>query len=233
MFDGGDPPERDHWTTAYADQVAAGDGRYLLIADNQGKERRLFDTEADPDEENDVAEDNPEVVSRLWQNVLDDAGGTMPVFGKTSCRERLKPRPIAQVPCSIQRMPATSCSAPIPSPRASRAMVPRRGSRTALSRREISVGCMPVFSASCSWESIAAARCRRRFAANCYLRITPGILGEVADEPQAIARRERLRDALQRVELAGAYQRAARARREGTPAGRAGQRLSISHCSAA
>jgi DNA-binding MarR family transcriptional regulator len=29
--------------------------------------------------------------------------------------------------------------------------------------------------------------------------------------------RERLRDALQRVELAGAYQRAARARREGTP----------------
>ena len=83
MFDGGDPPERDHWTTAYADQVAAGDGRYLLIADNQGKERRLFDTEEDPDEENDVADDNPDVVARLWQNVLDDAGGTMPVFGKT------------------------------------------------------------------------------------------------------------------------------------------------------
>jgi DNA-binding MarR family transcriptional regulator len=33
-------------------------------------------------------------------------------------------------------------------------------------------------------------------------------------KPQA---RERLREALQRVELAGAYQRAARARREGTP----------------
>jgi arylsulfatase A-like enzyme len=83
MFDGADPPERDHWTTAYADHVAAGDGRWMLIADNQGKERRLFDTEADPDEENDVASDNPEVVARLWQNVLADAGGTMPVFGKT------------------------------------------------------------------------------------------------------------------------------------------------------
>jgi arylsulfatase A-like enzyme len=83
MFDGGDPPDRDHWTTAYADHVAAGDGRYLLIADNQGKKRRLFDTEQDPDEENDVAGDNPDVVARLWQNVLDDAGGTMPVFGKT------------------------------------------------------------------------------------------------------------------------------------------------------
>jgi hypothetical protein len=83
MFDGADPPERDYWTTAYADQVAAGDGRWLLIADNQGKERRLFDTEADPDEEDDVASDNPDVANRLWQNILDDAGGTMPVFGKT------------------------------------------------------------------------------------------------------------------------------------------------------
>ncbi len=83
MFDGADPPERDHWTTAYADQVAAGDGRWLLIADNQGEEKRLFDTEADPDEEDDVASDNPDVVNRLWQTIVDDAGGTMPVFGKT------------------------------------------------------------------------------------------------------------------------------------------------------
>jgi arylsulfatase A-like enzyme len=83
MFDGADPPERPHWTTAYADHVAAGDGRWLLIADNQGKERRLFDAEADPDEENDVAADNPDVVNRLWGNIVNDAGGTMPVFGKT------------------------------------------------------------------------------------------------------------------------------------------------------
>jgi arylsulfatase A-like enzyme len=83
MFDGDDPPERPYWTTCYADHVAAGDGRWMLIADNQGEERRLFDTEEDPDEEDDVAAENPEIVARLWQNVLDDAGGTMPVFGKT------------------------------------------------------------------------------------------------------------------------------------------------------
>jgi arylsulfatase A-like enzyme len=83
MFEGADPPERDYWTTAYADHVAAGDGRYLLIADNQGKERRLFDTEEDPDEENDVAAEQPDVVDRLWRNIVNDAGGTMPVFGKT------------------------------------------------------------------------------------------------------------------------------------------------------
>ena len=83
MFEGADPPERDHWTTAYSANVAAGDGRWLLIADNQGKERRLYDTEADPGEEKDVAGDNPDVVDRLWGYVLADAGGTMPVFGKT------------------------------------------------------------------------------------------------------------------------------------------------------
>ena len=48
MFDGADPPERAYWTTAYADHVAAGDGRWLLIADNQGEEKRLFDTEDGP-----------------------------------------------------------------------------------------------------------------------------------------------------------------------------------------
>jgi arylsulfatase A-like enzyme len=83
MFEGADPPERDHWTTAYSANVAAGDGRWLLIADNQGKERHLFDTESDPSEDKDVADQNPGIVDRLWQDILNDAGGTMPVFGKT------------------------------------------------------------------------------------------------------------------------------------------------------
>ena len=83
MFDDAEPPERPYWTTCYADHVAAGDGRYMLIADNQGKQRELFDTEEDPDEEDDVAGDHPDIVGRLWQAILDDAGGTMPVFGKT------------------------------------------------------------------------------------------------------------------------------------------------------
>jgi arylsulfatase A-like enzyme len=83
MFDGADPPERDYWTTAYTGNVACGDGRWLLIADNQGKQRVLIDAENDPDESTDVAADNPDVVDRLWRNIVNDAGGTMPVFGKT------------------------------------------------------------------------------------------------------------------------------------------------------
>ena len=103
MFEGADPPERDHWTTAYSANVAAGDGRWLLIADNQGKERRLYDTEADPDEEKDVAGGQPgRGGPAVAVTSLDDAGGTMPVFGKTRRHNRLgATRPKAQVRCTI------------------------------------------------------------------------------------------------------------------------------------
>ncbi len=42
VFDGGEPPERACWTTCEAGFVAAGDGRYMLNADNQGEARRLY-----------------------------------------------------------------------------------------------------------------------------------------------------------------------------------------------
>ena len=172
MFEGADPPERDHWTTAYSANVAAGDGRLRpSIADNQGKERRLeIDTESDPDEEKDVASDNPDVVDRLWQYVLDDAGGTMPVFGKDPRRHGLGQKLKFVVPfdgCErpSANLPVTSCSAVTPSPRATRTKNQGPGP-TACSSREISVGCRPAFAESCSCVSLAAFRCRRRFAAN-------------------------------------------------------------------
>jgi hypothetical protein len=76
-------------------------------------------------------------------------------------------------------MPATSLSGAMPSPRASATIVPSRGSRTARSRREISVGWSPAFAESCSCVSFAAVRYRRRFAANRSSGVTRGILGEV------------------------------------------------------
>lgn len=83
LFDGREPPAREIWTTCYADFVAAGDGRYVLIADNQGKSRKLYDRRTDPAEETDVAADNGQVVDRLWGAVVEQAGGTMPVFSET------------------------------------------------------------------------------------------------------------------------------------------------------
>jgi hypothetical protein len=76
-------------------------------------------------------------------------------------------------------MPATSFSALTPSPFASLAMVLRRGSRTARSRRDTSVGWIPALAESCSCVSFAALRCRRRFEANRSSGLTAAILRQV------------------------------------------------------
>ncbi len=82
LFHDRQPPPRPNWTTSYSSAVGAGDGRYLLISDNQGENRRLFDTQKDPRELRDIASAKPRVVQRLWRNIVDDAGGSMPVFGE-------------------------------------------------------------------------------------------------------------------------------------------------------
>jgi len=81
MIDGAQAPDRPAFTASYDDSVVAGDGRWLMLADNQGVEKRLYDTRRDPGEQRDVASARPRVVDRLWEAVLDDAGGTLPRFG--------------------------------------------------------------------------------------------------------------------------------------------------------
>ncbi len=75
-------PERSTFTASYDDQVVAGDGRWLLISDNQGKERRLFDAEGDPRQQRDIASKQDDVADRLWASVKDAAGGELPRFGQ-------------------------------------------------------------------------------------------------------------------------------------------------------
>jgi hypothetical protein len=62
-------------------------------------------------------------------------------------------------------MPETRLSTRTSRPRAKRTIVPSRGSRTARSSREISVGCRPVFAASCSCDRPAFVRSALRLAA--------------------------------------------------------------------
>jgi len=75
-------PERPAFTASYDDSVVAGDGRWLLISDNQGKQRRLYDDEGDPREQQDVASKHDDVTDRLWDSVTDAAGGELPRFGQ-------------------------------------------------------------------------------------------------------------------------------------------------------
>jgi arylsulfatase A-like enzyme len=72
LLDGNKPGRERRWRTAsYNDHVAASDGRWLLIADNQGRRKRLY---AMSNESVNVASSHPNVVNRLWGYVKRDAG---------------------------------------------------------------------------------------------------------------------------------------------------------------
>jgi len=62
---------RPYRTTAYNDHVAASDGRWLLVSDNQGRDKRLYST---ANERVNVAGRNPRHVRRLWGYLKRDAG---------------------------------------------------------------------------------------------------------------------------------------------------------------
>jgi len=72
LFGGRSPRRaRPYRTTAYNDYVAASDGRWLLVSDNQGRDKRLY---ALSNERVDVARRNPQHVRRLWGYLEKDAG---------------------------------------------------------------------------------------------------------------------------------------------------------------
>ncbi len=71
LLDGKQPGRpRPYRTAAYNDHVAAADGKWLLISDNRGADKRLYRL---GDERVDVARRHPRQVSRLWGYVLRDA----------------------------------------------------------------------------------------------------------------------------------------------------------------
>ena len=78
LLAGEEVPERPVFTASYADQVLAGDDDWFLIADNQGKNKRLYRRD---DEATDIADDNAGEVDRLWQTILEQAGGPLPRLG--------------------------------------------------------------------------------------------------------------------------------------------------------
>ena len=81
LFDGREPPERRYFTSCYANYLLAGDGRYIFINDSEGNDPpELYDSQEDPSQTRNVADQNPEKVAELRQALVDDAGGTLPQF---------------------------------------------------------------------------------------------------------------------------------------------------------
>jgi arylsulfatase A-like enzyme len=81
LLDGRKPAEkREYYVSGYTDYVLAGDGRWHLIADNQGGNRELYDRRSDPGLRRNVVAQHPEQAARLWKAVKQRAGGQPPKF---------------------------------------------------------------------------------------------------------------------------------------------------------
>ena len=82
MFENKKPyDERQYFTAAYARYLVCGDGRWVLITHSENKRTRLFDTQNDPEETQNLADQFPEIVARLRGVLEQEAGGTLPQFG--------------------------------------------------------------------------------------------------------------------------------------------------------
>jgi arylsulfatase A-like enzyme len=81
LLDGRQPPERRdfHYGGMYNRFYIRTDD-WVLIGDNRGQERHMYDLRLDPHEFNNVVEQNPRVNEELYQTVLEAAGGPLPYY---------------------------------------------------------------------------------------------------------------------------------------------------------
>jgi arylsulfatase A-like enzyme len=91
-----DLPDRPKSITAVGSNIIVRDSRWLMVADREEIERRLYDDDEETDDDNDdkryddVANDEPGVLTGLSLAAVTEAGGTLPEFGPTGA---LRPPP--------------------------------------------------------------------------------------------------------------------------------------------
>ncbi|MBD0281390.1 MAG: sulfatase-like hydrolase/transferase [Thermoleophilaceae bacterium] len=99
LFDGVDEddlPDRPKSITAVGSCIIVRDSRWLMVADREEIERRLYDDDEETDDDNDdkrydnVANDEPGILTELSLTALNAAGGTLPEFGREGA---LRPPP--------------------------------------------------------------------------------------------------------------------------------------------
>jgi arylsulfatase A-like enzyme len=81
LFDGGEPQERNHFTLGYDEYVWTRDDHYVMVSRNDGAQAKLYDLTNDPNMDEDVAANHPDVVKRMFDDyVIGDAGGPLPRY---------------------------------------------------------------------------------------------------------------------------------------------------------
>jgi arylsulfatase A-like enzyme len=81
VLDGGQPTQRRdfHYGGMYNRFFIRTDD-WVLIGDNRGQERTLYDLRTDPHEFFDVLHRHPDVSAELYRTILDAAGGPLPYY---------------------------------------------------------------------------------------------------------------------------------------------------------
>lgn len=81
LLDGQEPAPRTYFTLSYNKHVLARDDRYVLTCRNDGAEAKLYDSQTDPAQLHNIADNHPEIVKQLFEYVLKDAGGgPLPIY---------------------------------------------------------------------------------------------------------------------------------------------------------
>jgi hypothetical protein len=73
-------PKRDYVTCGMEKYVWVKDDRYVYISETDGKDVKLFDLSADPENYTDIATDNPAIVKEMYDRAVESGGGSLPVF---------------------------------------------------------------------------------------------------------------------------------------------------------
>ncbi|HSR12026.1 MAG TPA: hypothetical protein VLS90_11345, partial [Thermodesulfobacteriota bacterium] len=70
----------DYVTSILKSWICVVDDRYRFISRTNGKEPRLYDLSRDPACATNIADQQPEIVRRMFTLAVRDAGGEIPVY---------------------------------------------------------------------------------------------------------------------------------------------------------
>lgn len=71
---------RSYATSAFKDYFWFHDNEFSLIIHASGKNPMLFDLKTDPKNEVNIADRNPETAKNIWNLIISDAGGEIPIY---------------------------------------------------------------------------------------------------------------------------------------------------------
>jgi hypothetical protein len=62
--------------------VLAGDEEWFFLTDSSRFRPQLYHQKNDPRQENNIADQHPDLVEKYWRILSDEAGGTLPQFSR-------------------------------------------------------------------------------------------------------------------------------------------------------